>query len=433
MKREKLLTVRRLNVVTLLLATVVAALLLLGWTSAPTPTHTPSIPTATRTMVAAQTPAPATKTLKIALNNSLTWPLGVNFAQGAQVDVDEINKNGGLLIGKEKYIIQLTNDENNLDAAGAKTAAQKEIFQDGVKFILGDRMAENYVSLTEANKVVLLAIVATNGLYDKNYKYCFLGSPLHTSWVAALGWFANRSPNAKKFVGAYQDNAQGHGYGEVFSAAAKSLGYQVLDSIYYPPAVTDTSAVGTRVKTLKPDLFSPIGANPQTDSILYKGVYQAGYKGQRLGCSPAAGKVLMGLAGPDALEGFVGIAWPSEFDVPPTPVAKEWREAYTAKYKKWDYPDPVYVSAWYMLKAALQKAGSIDPEKVAAVLNNGLKFEAPNGVGQMVSRPDLGISRTVDVIYAMPIKQIEGGQVKMIDTMTLEQQLKWLKAIYGWK
>ncbi len=104
-----------------------------------------------------------------------------------------------------------------------------------------------------------------------------------------------------------------------------------------------------------------------------------------------------------------------------------------AKFKKWDYPDPVYVSQWYMLKAALQKAGSIDPEKVAAVLNNGLKFEAPNGVGQMISRPDLGISRTVDVIYAMPIKQITGGQVKMIDTMTLEQQLGWLKAVYGWK
>jgi hypothetical protein len=51
----------------------------------------------------------------------------------------------------------------------------------------------------------------------------------------------------------------------------------------------------------------------------------------------------------------------------------------------------------------------------------------------MVPRPDLGNSRTVDVIFAMPIKQIVGGQVKQIDTMTLEQQLSWLKTIYGWK
>jgi branched-chain amino acid transport system substrate-binding protein len=384
-------------------------------------------------MVAAQTPAPAAKTLKVALNNSLTWPLGVNFAQGVQIDVDAINNSGGLLIGKDKYIIQLSMDENNLDAAGAKTAAQKEIFQDGVKFILADRMAENYVSLTEANRVFLSATVATNGLYDRSYKYCFLGSPLHTSWVAVLGWFANKFPAAKTYVGAFQDNAQGHGYGNTFTAVVKALGLQVLDAIYYPPAVTDLSAVGTRVKTLNPDFFSPAGANPQTDSLLYKVVYQAGYKGQKLGCSPAAGKVILGLTGPDAVEGFVGIAWPTEFDDPPTQVAKEWRAAYIAKFKKWDYPDPVYVSAWYMLKAALQKAGSIDPDKVAAVLNSGLKFEAPNGLGQMISRPDVGISRTVDVIYAMPVKQIMGGQVKMIDTMTLEQQLSWLKTIYGWK
>ena len=416
MKREKSLMVCRMSLMTFILTAIVATLLLFEWTWVPAPA-----------------PAAEAKTLKVALNNSLTWPLGVNFAQGVQIDVDEINRNGGLLIGKDKYIIQVNNDENNLDAAGAKTAAQKEIFQDGVKFILGDRMAENYVSLTEANKVLLLGVVATNGLYEKNYKYCFLGSPLHTSWVVVLGWFANKFPNAKTYVGAFQDNAQGHGYGETFSAAVKSLGLQVLQAIYYPPAVTDLSAVGTRVKTLNPDFFSPAGANPQTDSLLYKVVYQAGYKGQKLGCSPAAGKVMLGLTGPDAVEGFVGLAWPTEFDTPPTQVAKEWREAYIAKFKKWDYPDPVYVSNWYMLKAALQKAGSIDPEKVAGVLNNGLKFEAPNGLGQMVPRPDLGISRTVDVIYAMPIKQIVGGQVKMIDTMTLEQQLGWLKTIYGWK
>lgn len=433
MENEKSMKDRRLNLVSLLFVTVVAGLLLLGWTSAPNPAPTAPIPTAARTMVAAQTPAPAAKTLKVALNNSLTWPLGVNFAQGVQIDVDAINKAGGLLIGRDKYMIQLNIDENNLDAAGAKTAAQKEIFKDEVKFILGDRMAENYVSLTEANKVLLIGSVATNGLYNPSYKYCFEGLCSHTSWVAVLGWFVNKFPGAKTYVGAFQDNAQGHGYGNTFSAVAKALGLQVLEALYYPPAATDLSAVGTRVKVLNPDLFSPAGANPQTDSLLYKVVYQAGYKGQRLGCSPAAGAVIMGLAGKDAAEGFIGIGWPTEFDTPPTPVAREWRAAYIAKFGKWDYPDPVYVANWYMLKAALQKAESIDPDKVAAVLHNGMKFEAPNGLGQMIPRPDLGISQTVDVIFALPIKQIVGGQVKMIDTMTLEQQLGWLKTIYGWR
>lgn len=330
-------------------------------------------------------------------------------------------------------MIQLNMDENNLDAAGAKTAAQKEIFQDGVKFILADRMGENIVSLTEANKVLLAAVVSTNGLYDRNYKYCFMGGALKTSWVATLPWYVHKFPAAKTYVGAFQDNAQGHGYGETFSAAAKALGLKVFPPIYYPPSATDLSAVGTKVKTLNPDIFAPAGANPQTDSLLFKVAYQAGYKGQKLGCSPTAGKITIGLTGPDAVEGLLGVSWPTEFDPPPTAVAKEWKALYMAKFKKWDYPDPVYVSEWYMLKAALQQAGSTDPEKVAAVLNNGMKFEAPNGMGQMIARPDLGITRTMDVIYAMPIKKITGGQVQLIDTMALDQQPAWLKTIYGSK
>ncbi len=373
------------------------------------------------------TTSPAAKTLKIALNIALNWPIGVDTQHAVTMDVDKINAAGGLTIGADKYKIDLIIDDNKMDEALAKTAAQKEI-SDGVKFIIGDLWSISYMSLVEQNKVILLAFPSSDALYDPKLQYVWKGTINDTNFPAVITYAAQKFPNLKKWVGVFPDDEQGHGYGVKHAEVAKNSGLTVLESVYYPTTATDLSAVGTRIKTLNPDFVSPHGGGPQKDSLALKAAYDAGWRGQPIGPATIPGQTMIGIAGAAPVEGMVSIGWPAEFEPAPYPLAAQFKADYKAKFGKWDDPEVVGVPPWYALKAALQKAGAPDPEKVKAVLDNGLKFESIHGLGQMIPRQDKGISRTVDMVFGdMPVKQMVGGQVKQIDTWTLEKVIELFK------
>ena len=76
------------------------------------------------------------------------------------------------------------------------------------------------------------------------------------------------------------------------------------------------------------------------------------------------------------------------------------------------------------LRTALQQAGSIDVDKVAAVLNSGMKFDSPQGPMMMMSRLDVGNPRTVDSVGTNYIKQIVNGKANIIATIVCNN--RWL-------
>ena len=82
------------------------------------------------------------------------------------------------------------------------------------------------------------------------------------------------------------------------------------------------------------------------------------------------------------------------------------------------------------LRTALQQANSLDPDKLANVLSNGMKYSAPLGDGEMVSRPDLGNNRTVDSACTTYIKTIKNGQPVLVDTVPLDEGLQYVKLAF---
>jgi len=51
-------------------------------------------------------------------------------------------------------MVDLIVDDNKMDEALTKTAVQKEIFQDGVKFIIVDEWCEASLPVVEENKII---------------------------------------------------------------------------------------------------------------------------------------------------------------------------------------------------------------------------------------------------------------------------------------
>ena len=107
-------------------------------------------------------------------------------------------------------------------------------------------------------------------------------------------------------------------------------------------------------------------------------------------------------------------------------MAKEFKAKWIEMYGKWDGPEIQLTAAYAALRAALEKAGTLDVEKVAEVLASGLTFEGPTGKGEMIPRNDLGISRTVDNISEFCVKKIVGGVPTLLHYITLDEGKSYL-------
>src|SRR5881409_4290463 len=108
-----------------------------------------------------QTPSAAEdKTLTIGVLGPLSGgaaSYGVELVRGAEMKADEINKAGGLKVGNDVYHIKLVSYDHKALATDAATAANKLVFQDKVKYIIGNAVGAtcNAVqTVTEPEKVL---------------------------------------------------------------------------------------------------------------------------------------------------------------------------------------------------------------------------------------------------------------------------------------
>ncbi|OGO14879.1 MAG: hypothetical protein A2Z02_05185 [Chloroflexi bacterium RBG_16_48_7] len=132
---------------------------------------------------------------------------------------------------------------------------------------------------------------------------------------------------------------------------------------------------------------------------------------------------------PQMIEGMMGIATATEFEPPATNTAKEIIEAYTAVNGKWDSPDLTPLTVFYALTAALQKAGSLDTDRVAEVLGNGLEFDVSEGTARMIARPDLGINRTIDCVMTNYIKKVNNGKATLFNKVGIDEANGYIQKI----
>jgi branched-chain amino acid transport system substrate-binding protein len=404
--------------------------LLSAITACSTPTPTPA-PTPAPKPTSAPQPV-AEKTIKIGLVTWLGWPLGLEMQKGVEMMAEVTNKKGGLEIGGEKYKIQVVVYDSKSTPETGRAAVERMLDQDKVQFILGDETAETWSALTEAKKVVAIVQTPTPGILNPKNKYIFQGTVVNSQFQQTIGWLLSNNSNFKTVMSAHPDDQIGHISSDQIKQLCTAFGVKYVDAAFYPRGTTDLSAIGTKVKSVNPDLFLATAGGPGSDGGALKAARQVGYKGQIFHPAVVPFDLIKLFVPAQDLEGFVSGADALEMSKT-SPAAKEYLDAYVAKYGTKDIPDLTGANTWYILVAALQKAGSTDPDKVAAAIGSGLKYESASGSGMMIARPDLGNERTVDTIVALSLKKVENGKVSPLATMTLDQAYQLLKKAYGWK
>lgn len=371
------------------------------------------------------------KILKLGLSIPLNKAIYVDMVRAIEAMIDWDNQHGGWLIGGEYYKIQGIAYDEGATLDQATKGINKLVYEDKVKFLIGTHFTENWASITEANKVLSMAQI--NWAMAPNYRYVFNSTGLGLQNIAVPGWICkNYSDAIKRYVIAMPDDPEG----PKFSGDAMKSPYDLFSGVspqvfFFPRQTQDFNSVATKVLSMNPTLFTAIGGPESLWGQVFSAMRKVGYKGLMFAPPPVSIQTLKEILSPEALEGIINGAQVTDFDLPSTQEAKDLNIAWKAKYGRQDGPATMtYFGLYFCLKSALQRAGSVDVDKVAAMISGGMKFDSPTGTIQMINRPDVGIDRTVDSVSTYYIKQMINGRPKLLATIGPDEALGYFRIVH---
>lgn len=307
--------------------------------------------------------------------NSVVAP---SVVQAAELAVEEINAKGGIL-GRQ---VALEVADDGSGAAGAQKAFDSLIFQKKVNALISME--------TSAARNAGLPIVTrgkTPFIYTSFYegrscnKYMYVNAWVPDQQVAPIVDYFMKANKAKNFFLIGSDYSFGRGMLEFTKAYIGKKGGKVVGEEYLPMDGSDWTAVINKLKTAKPDAIITSTAGGAPNVTLTKQLRAAGITLPygNLAVDEGTAKDM----GADAEGIVIAGSYLTNID---SPANKAFLAAMQKKFganlkTPNDLSVPQY-EAVYLYKAAVEKAGSTDADKVVAALAT-VKVEGPRGSIQM--------------------------------------------------
>jgi branched-chain amino acid transport system substrate-binding protein len=344
------------------------------------------------------------KTVKIAVVGPLT---------GAQATFGEGNKNGALLAieewnakgGPAGYKIEYVLGDSQCDPKAAADVAKKVVDEDKVQFIIGAVCSSETIPIVDyasTKKVVLMSGTSTSAKVTvddsgNTKKYAFRACFIDPFQGKVMAGFALNNLKAKTAAVVLEvGNDYIIGLAEEFKKAFEAGGGKVVVYESFVKEDTDFSAILAKVKDANPDVFFV--------PTYYDKVSLIGAQAKQKGIT----SVLLGGDGWDsadldtaAVEGgfFSNHYHPGDS----RPIVVDWIKKYQAKYNK--VPDALATGGYdaaNLVLAAIDKAGSIDPDAVVTAIE-GISYDAVSG--------KITFDAQHNPIKAAAVLKVQGGQV----------------------
>ncbi len=369
--------------------------------------------------------------LKLGMILDYSFPLHVMWQHQMEALIPDLNTNGGLKVGDKSYQVDVIMYDGKRDSETSRSAVQRLLNEDKVAFIMGDESTDYWQPLTEAAGTLVVSVSPSPEILKPVNKLTFQAGYLNLQPAVIWGWCTEKYPNIKKVMASHPDNLQGNEEANKVVALTKAWGQTVTKEVLYPGGTTDFSAIATTLVDSGGEAFSTCAGGPVSDGQLHKAMREAGFTGSRwitVGFSPGSSTMVV------PMENFEGVTscWAQQ-DLPNPPAeAAHLKEVYTASMGKWDYPAVLHVNSWYLLKAALQKAGTLDANAIADLIHKGMDFESAYGFGRMVPRPDLNNPLAVDALWGATMGIVENLEWKVVDEVSLDQAYDYNKKTFGW-
>lgn len=364
------------------------------------------------------------KELKIAVITALSgagaeWGRGI--MRGAELAIEEVNAKGGVSIGGEKYKIVTVVYDDKYTAAGGTAAAHKAVFDDKVKFIIGPISSASGLAMqdiTEKNKVIIMGDTWAREFLGPQKPYTF--RVFMTSTEAAPGmarWVKKAFPNANAVIPVASNDASGWSISKDYVEAYEKVGMKIITKEFPERVTKDYYPILTRIKGKDPDIIQECAMGVGAAALLTKQRKELGIRAPVIGGAWVdPDQFVRSAGGPEFAEGYT---YPVVFDRnSKDPVILDFIKKFKKKYgekEPMETVDPSFYSGTKLFIAALEKAGSTDPDKVKEALESIQEFEGLLGKMRWTGKATYGIDHQIQ--QTPYIAQIKNGKEVIIGRM----------------
>jgi branched-chain amino acid transport system substrate-binding protein len=333
--------------------------------------------------------------------NSVVAPAVV---QSSQLAVDEINAAGGIL--GRKVELDIADDASG--AVGAQKAYDTLVFQKDVDAVIS-------METSAARNAALPAV--TRGRKPLIYTSFYEGRSCNP-WMYINGWVPEqqvapvvdyfvKDKGAKTFYLVGNDYAFGRGMLEFTKKYIEQHGAKVVGEEYLPIDGTDWTPILSKIRAAHPDALISATAGGAPNVALAKQLKGSGLTLPygNLAIDEATAKSMGDVATGIYMSGsyFTSISTPENAKF----LAAMQKRFGTDLKTPNELSEPQY-EAFFLYKAAVEKAGSTDPSKVIAALGE-VQFDGPRGVVSM--------NKSRHTPLSMQLGQIQSdGAVKILET-----------------
>lgn len=324
-------------------------------------------------------------TIKIGTDLEMTGnqaAYGTDAVHGAQLAVEEINKNGGVL-GKKLELVSLDNKSEPSEAA---SAAQK-LVDEGVVAVVAPNMSSNTlaaVPILDGAKIPSVSPGATNPKVTVNektgkvYPYSFRACFIDPYQGEVMANFAAKTLKVKK-AAILIDNSSDYakGLAKFFQENFTKNGGEIVGTEAYLQKDTDFNATLTKIKAMNPD-FIYVPGYYQEVGLIVKQARAMGITVPFAGGDGWDSTTLAEIAGADALNNtYYSNHYAIQED---NKKVMDFVKAYKGKFNT----DPAVFGALtydtvYLLAQVIKEAGAADPQKIADALGKLKSFEGVTG------------------------------------------------------
>jgi len=363
------------------------------------------------------------KHLKVGTILPLSGPLsaiGLSFLRGLEMAFDDMNAQGGMEIGGEQYLFDLLAEDDKYNPELAATAAIKLVDKEGVGFLVAGPVTDAgldamYRVTAPAKSLLLMCWIVTPGGPtdvgpDRTLTVRLNPGPLFNI-IPIYEYLLEAYPDVKT-VALFIPEA-GMDYIPELVAAVESTGVSVVGKEWFPMQTVDFVPLVTRCLERKPDAVQVVCSGQA--GIVAKAFRDLGFKGPIISDSPMSPDIILAQTGPAAGTDIIcgGPAMYSE-NTPAhlVELRKKWEAKYTDVF---DADGIVLYDVALSLFRALEKADSVDPEKVAkafeALTAEG-SIQTAYGPAQMGGQKTFGVNRVL--IKPYPISIIRNGKADFV-------------------
>ena len=289
--------------------------------------------------------------------------------RGVELGAKVLNDNGGVLGKKIQLIIEDDQNKPDVSAAKARKLVDDGVVRDHFKYRFARDAAGETVSLETKTLHLTPANSADTLTTQLDNPYFFQTGPLASIQLATL--MAYTKSRGFKTVAIVRDNsALSQSFADSFKQGLDKVGIKVAIEEVIPQGATSAIANLQKVRAEKVDAILQAGVLGPEMLQFFRAYQQLGMNEPILGSYNLSIPAYLTMA-KDLMEGVVFV---DAFDID-KPEAKAFIAAYVKEYNEQPSSLPAY--GWdgiHLIAQAIEKAGSLDKEKLRAAMQSTTNF-----------------------------------------------------------